>query len=282
MFITTKKNDKAEGSCAMPYLTMHGIKLISCLLILIFLSKPVYADALNDILKSGVLRIGVTLYEPWAFKDEKGSLNGFEIQMAKQLASDLGVKPQFNVIEWSKLISSLQSKKIDIIISGMAITPERALQVNFSNPYASAGIDLAASLLKTRHIDSLDELNDPKVTIGVVSNTVPEQLVKKLFGQATIKSFNTHEEVKKSILDGELHVWIDSTPIPRYLALEYPDKVDTPLNEPLVGYKAGMAINKNEQEFLNYLNAWITARDADSWILARHKYWFETLDWKHK
>ncbi len=256
---------------------------ILCLLIFSsFASKSLYADAFNDIVKSGVLRVGVSLYEPWAFKDDNGDLNGFEIQMARQLASDLGVEPKFIVIEWPELINSLESKKIDVIISGMAITPERALRVNFSNPYASSGIDLAASLLKTKHIESLEELNDPKVLIGVVSKTVPEKLAKKLFGRATIKSFNTHDEVRKSMLDGELHVWIDSAPIPRYLALEYPEKIDNPLNEPLVGYKAGMAINKNEQELLNYLNAWITARDADSWISSRRKFWFESLDWKHK
>lgn len=259
---------------------MFRLNLFVSLLVFVFLSKSVNADAFNDIVKSGVLRVGVSLFEPWAFKDDQGDLNGFEIQMAKQLARDLGVKPKFSIIEWPELINSLESKKIDIIISGMAITPGRALRVNFSNPYASAGIDLAASLMKTKHIESLDELNDPEIIIGVVSNTVPEQIVKKLFSQANLKSFNTHEEVKKAILSGELHVWIDSTPIPRYLALEHPDKVDTPLSEPLVSYKAAMAINKNEQELLNYLNAWVTARDADGWISSRHKFWFKSLDWK--
>jgi len=255
---------------------------LMCVFVILNLSTPLYADAFDDIRKSGTLRVGVTLFEPWAFEDEKGKLDGFEIQIARQLAKDLGVRPKFISLEWADLINALESKQIDIIISGMAITPERALRVNFSNAYASAGIDLAASLLKTKHIESLEQLNDPKVSIGVVSKTVPEQLAKKLFSQATIKSFDTHQEVKKSILEGELHVWIDSAPIPRYLALEYPEKIDNPLNGSLVGYKAGMAINKNEQELLNYLNAWIAARDADNWISSRHKFWFESLDWKQK
>lgn len=261
---------------------MSQFKFLFLLLVLISLSKSVHADTLSEVLKTRVLRVGISLFEPWAFKDNKGELDGFEVQMARQLASDLGVQPKFVILKWSELINALESKKIDIIISGMAITPERALRVNFSNAYASAGIDLAASKSKTAHMGSLDDLNNPKVTIGVVSNTVPESLAKKLFNQATIKSFNTHEEVRKSILNDTIHVWIESTPIPRYLALEYPDKVDTPLKEPLLGYKAGMAINKQEQELLNYLNAWIAARDADSWISSRHKFWFDSLNWKGK
>ncbi len=278
-----KKNDAMAGLHTKCYSILYRFNtILLCFLVFVCLTKSAYADALDDVVKSGVLRVGVSLYEPWAYKDDQGHLNGFEIQMARQLASDLGVEPKFIITEWPELISSLESKKIDIIVSGMAITPERALRVNFSNPYANSGIDLAASLLKTKHIKSLEELNNPKVVIGVVSKTVSEKLAKNFFGQATIKSFNTFSEVRKSILNGELHVWIDSAPIPRYLALEHPDKIDNPLSEPLVSYKVGMAINKNEQEFLNYLNAWIIARDADGWISSKHKFWFESLEWKHK
>ncbi|WP_165872483.1 transporter substrate-binding domain-containing protein [Nitrosomonas sp. Nm84] len=266
----------------MTFKSINRLKYLFFLTTFLILANHVHADTFEKILKSEQLRVGVSLYEPWAFKDQADNLTGFEIELAKQLAKDMGVQPTFVTLEWSQLISALEAKQIDIIISGMAITPERALRVNFSSAYASAGFDVAASLSKTAHINSLNELNHPEITIGVVSNTAPEQLAKKMFEKATIKSFKQHYDVRKAILNGEIHAWFDSTPIPRYLALEYPDKVDTPLKEPLLGYKAGMAIHKGNQEFLNYLNSWITARDADRWISSRHKYWFESLDWKKK
>jgi len=266
----------------MSFNYMNRLKYLIYLISLLVLINHGHAGTFEKALESGKLRVGVSLYEPWAFKDPANNLTGFEIELAEQLAKDMGVQPTFVILEWSQLISALEAKQIDMIISGMAITPERALRVNFSNAYASAGFDVAASLSKTSHINSLNELNHPEITIGVVSNTVPEQLARKVFGKATIKLFKQHYDVRKAILNGEIHAWFDSTPIPHYLALEYPDKVDTPLKEPLLGYKAGMAINKGDQEFLNYLNSWITARDADKWISSRHKYWFESLDWKKK
>lgn len=261
---------------------MNKIKYFYCLVVFLIFINHAYAGAFEKVLESGKLRVGVSLYEPWSFKDQTDNLAGFEIELAKQLAKDMGVQPTFVILEWSQLISTLEAKQIDIIISGMAITPERALRVNFSNAYASAGYDVAASLSKTAHINSLSEMNHPEIIIGVVSNTAPEQLARKMFEKATIRSFKQHYDVRKAILNNEIHAWFDSTPIPRYLALEYPDKVDTPLKEPLPGYKAGMAVNKGDQEFLNYLNSWITARDADKWISSRHKYWFESLGWKKK
>jgi len=259
---------------------MYQLKLFFYLILFIIFTNTVNANTLNKVLESGELRVGVSLFEPWAFKDNEDNLTGFETQIARQLAKDLGVQPKFIFLEWADLISALEKKQVDILITGMAITPERALRINFSNPYASAGIDIAALLSKTEHISSLNELNNPKVTIGVVIDTVPEKLARKMFGQANIKLFKKHRDVKNAILKGEIHAWIESTPIPRHLALEYPDKIDTPLNKPLIGYKAGMAINKGSQEFLNYLNSWITARDANDWISSRHKFWFESLDWK--
>ncbi len=259
---------------------MYQLKHFFCLILLVVFTNAVNASTLNKVLESGELRVGVSLYEPWAFKDNKDKLIGFEIQIAKQLARDLNARPKFIFLEWADLISALEKERVDIIITGMAITPERALRVSFSNPYASAGIDIAALLSKTEHMNSLDELNNPKVIIGVVIDTVPEKLARKMFAQANVKLFKKHRDVNNAILKGEIHAWIESTPIPRHLALEYPDKIDTPLSKPLIGYKTGMAINKGNQEFLNYLNSWITARDADDWISSRHKFWFESLDWK--
>jgi len=250
------------------------------IILLISLAGVSQASTLEKVLKTGTIRIGVSLFEPWAIKNKNGELNGFEIQIAKQLAKDLGANPEFRVVEWENLIDVLESKEIDIIISGMAITPERALRINFSNPYASSGISLAACISQTKDMEALEELNNSKVTIGAVSNTVSEQLAGQVFGKAKIKSFVRSEDAISAILEGEIHALVESSPVPQFLAMKYPDQVDAPLSKPLLSYKTGMAVNKGEQEFLNYLNAWITARVAEGWLPAKHKYWFESLEWE--
>ena len=239
-----------------------------------------YANTLENVLKTGTIRIGVSLYEPWVIKNQKGELDGYEIQIAKQLANDLGVTPEFKVIDWEVLINELEHNAIDIIIAGMAITPERALRINFSNPYSNSGISIAACLAQTKNMDSLSELNNSKITIGAVSNTVSEELARRYFNKAKIKSFTKSEEAINAVVKGEIHALVESSPVPEFLAMTHPDEVDVPLSKPLLSYKTGMAVNKGEQEFLNYLNAWITARDADGWLSAKHKFWFESLDWK--
>ncbi|MEM8844887.1 MAG: transporter substrate-binding domain-containing protein, partial [Pseudomonadota bacterium] len=167
-------------------------------------------------------------------------------------------------------------------ISGMAITPGRALRVNFTNPYGESGVSIAANIEKTKDIKSLKELNSSNVVIGVVSNTVSVAVASQVFAKANIKSYVKSDEAVEALLSGDVHALVESSPMPKFLSLEYPDIVDAPLKNHLLSYKTGMAVTKNNQEFLNYLNSWIISRDAEGWLPAKHKYWFDSLEWKNE
>jgi polar amino acid transport system substrate-binding protein len=238
------------------------------------------ADVLEDILKRGTLRVGVSLFAPWTIQDEAGELSGFEIDVANKLAEDMGVKPEYKVYLWEDIIPAVTKGEIDIIAGGMAITPQRALKIDFSQPYADSGISLATNTEKTRNIKRLEELNQKTITIAVVSKTAANELAPRLFNKSTIKVFDTAKEAQQAILNGQAHAWLASMPQPEFLALEHPEKVDVPLAKPLLPYKAGFGIKKGEQEWLNFVNAWVTARQADMWLSATHKHWFQSLKWR--
>ena len=247
---------------------------------LILVIANVQADVLEDILERGTIRVGVSLFEPWSIQDESGGLSGFEIDVANKLAEDMGVKPEYKIYVWENIIPAVIKGEIDIIAGGMAITPERALKINFSQPYADSGISLATNTEKTRDIKRLEELNQESITIAVVSKTAANELAPRLFNKSKISVFGTAKEAEKAILDGKAHAWLASIPQPEFLALQHPDKVDLPLARPILPYKAGFGIKKGEQEWLNFLNAWVTAREADKWLSATHKYWFQSLKWR--
>lgn len=250
-------------------------------LLLVLLPFSVQADLLEDVLESGKLRIGVSLFDPWVMRDNKGELVGFEIDVAERLAEDMGVKPEFRVYPWDEIIAGLQNNEIDIIIAGMAITPERALIINFSQPYAENEITLATNTSQTKDVVSLKQLNNAKYHISVVTDTISDAVVTKAFTQATIKRFTSPDRAAEAVVKGEVQAYVASAPQPELLAKQNPELIDMPLNKALLANKAGFAVNRGEQEMLNYLNSWIVARTADGWLGAFYKYWFKTLDW-HK
>jgi amino acid ABC transporter substrate-binding protein, PAAT family (TC 3.A.1.3.-) len=91
------------------------------------------ASLIDDIQKRGVLRVGQDEgYMPLYGTDEKGERVGLEVELINKIAEILGVKVEYVVVNWDGIIPALISGKFDIIFSGMTITPERALKVNFS------------------------------------------------------------------------------------------------------------------------------------------------------
>ncbi len=243
------------------------------------LSSSLSADLLDDIIDRGTLRIGVSLFIPYTMEGKSGKLAGFEIEIGKSLARDMGVKPEFVVYNWEDTIPALKKGDIDIILGGMAITPARALKINFSQPYSHSGIGLATNTRMTKTVTKLGELNNEEYTIAVVSETVSFAFAKNLFDKANIKSFKTSDEAGKAVVSGDADAFVASIPQPKFLALRHPAEVDSPLSKPLIPYKTGMGVKKGEQEWLNFLNSWITSKEADKWLSVTYKYWFEGIEW---
>jgi len=239
-------------------------------------------DVFDQIIKRGELRVGISIMAPWVMKDKNGKYIGFEIDIAKQLASDMGVKPVFKQYDWNKLIPALVNKEIDVIASGISITPKRGLTIRFSNPYSSSGYNLVSNLKLTKDFTSIKDLNDSKVYIGVVKGTVSESLVPKVFPRAKLDTFKDNQEATDAVVNGTVHAFVASAPTPRFVALNHPDDVDLPLEKPLLVTKEAFAINKYNPEMLAYLNSWIIAHEADAWIRSAHSYWFKSLKWRRK
>jgi len=100
---------------------------------------------IETIKKRGTLVVGNATFVPWAMRSKSGELIGFEIDVAKKVAEDLGVKVDFQPTAWSGIIPALLAGKFDVIIGGMSITPERAQTVDFTIPYSTSGQAIVAN-----------------------------------------------------------------------------------------------------------------------------------------
>ena len=234
-----------------------------------------------QMLASGKLRVGTFLSMANAMKADDGKLSGADIDIAQRLAKDMGVAVDIKTLEWDQLIPALQRGEIDLIIAGLTITPERALQVYFSNPYSSAGISIATNIKLTADFGSIDSLNSPVIAIGAIAGTVSEDAARQIFPKARIKTFPAENQAEDALVKGLIHAFVRSEPIPRFISLRHPKEVDVPINKPLVATREGFAVRKGDSDFVNFLNAWIVAREADSWLTSTRKYWFESLSWQN-
>src|SRR5215210_1810997 len=99
------------------------------------------ADKLEDILSAGTLRVGLLLdAAPWGFKDAKGEAAGLAVDLAKLMASDMGVKLEIVPLTGASRIPSILAVKVYVVVAALGAASERAQQVMFSQPYAAVNL----------------------------------------------------------------------------------------------------------------------------------------------
>ncbi|OKP04525.1 amino acid ABC transporter substrate-binding protein [Xenorhabdus eapokensis] len=122
-------------------------KILSLLLAsatVLAISAPGYAGKDFDAIKaSGIFKIGTEgTYPPFTYHDASNKLVGFDVDIAREIAQRLNVKPEFMEVKWDGLIAGLDAKRFDAIINQVGVTPERAAKYSFSIPYTTSQVVL--------------------------------------------------------------------------------------------------------------------------------------------
>lgn len=237
-------------------------------------------STLEQVLERGVLRVGFATFVPWAMKDKTGTFTGFEIEVARRLAKDMGVSVEFVPTKWSGIIPALLTGKFDIIVGGMGILPERNLKVNFSRPYEYSGMSIMAHKEVAAGLDSLADFDAPGVTIVARIGTTAADAVKKFMPRADLRLFDGEAQAIQELLNGRAHAMVASAPLPAFTVTDNPDKLFLPLKETFTREPIGFAVRKGDPDFLNFLDNWILVVDSQGWLKERYAYWFTTKEWE--
>jgi ABC-type amino acid transport substrate-binding protein len=139
--------------------------------------QPADNTTLGKIKASSVLTVGIEgAYPPFNFFNDKNELEGFDVEITKEIANRMGVKVEFVATPWDSIIGGLLAKKYDLIISSMAITEERQKKVDFTEPYYHTGAQIFAP--KDSDIKAHEEIKGKKVgvTIGTTFAKKAEEL----------------------------------------------------------------------------------------------------------
>jgi ABC-type amino acid transport substrate-binding protein len=163
-------------------------------------------------LLKGEFRIGISPeYPPLAYKF-RGQLVGMEVDFANQLGKELDKHITFVETPWSALIPALVDGKIDIIMSGMSITEERAKLVSFTEPYMQIGQMALIRVRDQAGFSNLESFFDTTARVGFVSQTTGEQVVKAIFSKAKLVPQPTVEDGIAALRQGVIDIFIHDAP----------------------------------------------------------------------
>lgn len=208
------------------------------------------------------LIVGMELaYPPFETKDDQGDPSGVSVDLAKALGKKLGRPVQIENTNWDGLIPSLQTGKVDVVISSMTITDERKKVVDFSLPYSRSY--LAVLVNKESGINTVDDLDQKDQVVGVKKGTIGPVYAKKHLSKARINALSSENAGVTEVIQGKADAFIydqltvyrqnqknkDTTAIIQIPAQDSEDW--------------GIVVKKGNTELLNQINEFIRGYKED-------------------
>lgn len=220
-----------------------------------------------------VLRVGVTANSPPLIFRQENKIVGLEADLARALAKYLAKTPRFVEIQWEDQIPALLENRIDIIMSGMTITPLREVRISFSIPYFESGqLALIRRMDAARYSTGLFSLTTSSA-IGVIKDTTGEYFVETQFSSVKKKVYTNPRAAVKDLIDKEIDMFIYDGPMVLYLASENENNGLTALFSRLTREYLAWGIRKDNKELLDSANNFLRAADESGELNKMVKYW---------
>ncbi len=235
-------------------------------------------DSYDKIKEQGKFIVGLDdTFAPMGFKDENGEIVGFDVDLAKEVASRMGVEAEFSPREWSSIIFELKSGNIDMVWNGMTITPERQEQIAFSEPYFSN--DQIIMTLADSPVKTAEDLKDKIIGVQLGSSSYTLVMNNHLSEKVSdIKKYSTNAE---ALMDLEAKR-IDAVVIDVIVGEYYAAKKETregkdifkSLDEALGREDFGVGLRKEDKELKKEIDKILGEMKKDGTFDKIYKKWF--------
>ena len=244
---------------------------------------PRLAPVLDRILAKKELVVGTAASMPplnMTLKD--GTIAGMEADLATLMASSLEVKLTLKPIHFNDLLPALEAGQVDMIISGMTMTPARNARVAFAGPYFASGKSILTKLANASSLQSSEQANRPDVTLAALKGSTSQLFAEKVMPNAKLVLTDDYDQAIAMVLDGKAQAMVADFPICLVAVYRYPDKGLTTLQKPLSYEPLGIALPPNDPLLVNWTQNFLTTMVNSGELELIRKKWFNDASWVEK
>lgn len=224
-------------------------------------------SALNEILNTGVLKVGTTGdWNPMSVRDPAtNSYKGYDIDIMTELAKDLGVELEFVATDWKTLVNGVVAGNYHMTGSA-SISPPRMKAAGFSESYISVQTLPFTTVDKLDRFDGWASINQPDVAVAATLGTTFEKYVKEWFPDADIKIVEAPVLGHQEVLAGRSDVFITSNIEGATLMAKFPNVRQIPTESARAPSPIAMLLPQTDQVWINYVNNWIKVKQAQGFF----------------
>ena len=231
------------------------------------------AQTVADIKKKGEITVGMLVdFPPYGTMNTSNQPDGYDADVAKLLAKDLGVKLNLVPVTGPNRIPFLLTNKLDLLVASLAITPERAKQVQFSNPYAAATIVLYGD--KKANIKAPADLKGKR--IGVARASTQDVALTAIAPEGTeISRFDDDASGMQALISGQVDAIGASTTVAAQIAKRVPPNT---FEDKFIlrQQQMGVAMRPDQAELLKTVNDFVAKNTANGELNKLYQKWLGT------
>jgi polar amino acid transport system substrate-binding protein len=234
-----------------------------------FSGQAAKADRLEDILKKGVVRIAVPLdVPPFGSQNQAREAEGFDVELAGMVAKALGVKLELQQVTGANRIPFLLTDKVDIVISVMGLTPERAKQIMFTSPYADTNLSVFGP--KSANVKSAADIGSLKV--AAAKGTTQEMTLTAMAPKANIMRTEDDATAAAAYLSGQAELFATNNLIIPDLQKRNPSK-EFEIKFVIRRSPAHMGVRMGELTLVRWLDSFIFFNTMNGELDRLHQKW---------
>ena len=249
-------------------------------LAMVFPLNSMAGDTLQRVVDFKVLKVGMSGNQPpMSMANREGGLMGFDVDLAKALADAMKVKLEIVPMPFGKLMEALEKDEIDMIVSGLAITPERTEMVSFVGPYMMSGKSILTKDSVLAKMSGSKEFNRKDLKLLALSNSTSASFVKTVAPEAQLIEVASYDEGVAMIIDGKADALVADMPVCVLSVARYPEAGLTTLERPLTVEPVGIAVSKDDPQFFNLVDNYLRAYEKTGILGKIREKWFENTSW---
>ena len=240
---------------------------------------------LDIIRQRGTLRVGYfsnTL--PYAFRNNKNELVGYEVEMMHELARDLGITLEFyHLNDHTAEPLQLSDGSLDITIGGRAITPERALHLSYSNSYTHHTVGFVIADGRRDEFSELASIHGMKnLRLGMVENNYYRKSLRDLFPEAKIIDIKSPRDFFRGYYRDRVDAFVTSSEAGSAWSMLYPEYTVVVPKGLKIRAPVGLSLPESQMEFVQFINTWLQLKQENGFQQKIFDYWIQGKNPKAK
>jgi polar amino acid transport system substrate-binding protein len=238
------------------------------------------SPVLDRILAKKELVVGTAAsMPPLNMTTKDGKIIGLEVDLARLFADAMDVKLTLKPMRFNDLLSAIEKGQVDMILSGMTMTPQRNLKVAFVGPYFASGKSILTKAANVESVDELSKMNQPDKVLVALKGSTSQVFVERLLPKARLVLAEDYDQAVAMLRSDKARAMVADYPICLVSVHRYPNGELKTLNKPLSYEPVGVAVPANDPLLVNWIQNLLNFIEKTGEFEAIKQRWFNDTSW---